>query len=318
MTLGNDRMSLAKKAGRSGVVQGEIVAFDSGVAVVTSELSEQTIWADLRKWPPKIVPLHASWTRSAARSREGRWFTLGVAPHGKDRWLRVYARDLGRGKDLALDGKGFEFGFAGFLGESAAALPGDITLRKGSRSSPLSYAPGLFIETDGVMKPGPKVAGGDADKQSGFIKLGDGADLVVKDGRISEWKGDGFAATFKQDLEPNYNAWPMCAIPHGDDGFITISRRVVVHVRRGKPIAKLLETKDKEHYPMLLAPGGGESIIVSLVAGALHRLDVRKKKLAPLDTSVFGDHWFAPVADAPCGVVAVIDQGYALARIKAS
>lgn len=298
---------------KTGLPAAAFAGFDAGFGVLTSPLVEKSAWVDLRKWPAKIAPLDESWTRSAARSRDGRWFVLSGFP-GTKRWFRVYDRAFGKGRDLALASKKpLEFGHAGFLGDRAAALPGEHG--RDNRSSSIAYAPGLYVEKDGKLAPGPELPSGGADKQSGFVKLGDGADLAVFQGRIGEWKGDGFAFTFEQDLEANHNAWPMCAIPYGDDGFITISKRAIVHVRRGKPIAKLFQAKG-DKYPMLLAPGGGDRIVVSMVGGALHGFDPKTKKMTALDTSSFGeDGWYAPVADAPCGIVAAIDQGAALACI---
>jgi hypothetical protein len=240
----------------------------------------------------------------------------GFGPKG--RWHRVYDRHGGRGKDLLLDGAKFELVYAGFLGERAAALPGPTY--RDSDVPGLGVAPGLFTEVDGVLERGPDIPAGQGDiTQTGFVKLGDGADLAIHAGRIGEWKGDGFAFTFKDELKPNYTSPSLCAIPYGDDGFITLARRKIVHVRRGKPIKTLFASKNTRVFPRMLMAGGRDWIAVSLESNALHRFDIVKKTMTRIDTTSlteggFDPSWYPPVAVAPCGIVAVVDQGFALAR----
>lgn len=135
------------------------------------------------------------------------------------------------------------------------------------------------------------------------MKLGDGADLAVHAGRIFEWSGDGFELTFKDELKPNYTSPSLSAIPYGDDGFVTLSQRKIVHARRGKPTKTLFASKDAD----------------VLERNALHRFDLATKKMTRIDTTMFtrggfDASWYPPVAAAPCGIVAVVDQGFAIAR----
>jgi hypothetical protein len=268
-----------------GVHHWQLVGVDAGVAVFTNLAVQRSRTVDLHTWPPKLYPPRDEWTRAIGP---------GATLVGWKRQTVYVQKEITKQRtERALPAKQHGFRAIGMLGGQLCVVPG--SLAADNRASPLTSAPAPLV-WDGAWKP---LAGdGGSGTQAAVI-----GELVVWSGRVLHHDAGRLVATHAGDL-PGGDA----SLVPLDDGFATVGGgKLVVVTRHGK------QREDRAVGKLSLVTILGYDGALLLGDGErYHRYDGGTHE--PFDLGGV-DRPDALIA-APCGLIALVDRGRRLVRLR--
>ncbi len=280
-----------------GVAPRLLAASGDDLVVIDRESASTLVLAATR-WPPRRVPLKVS-TVLATRSADGDWRLLvNEVKKGRRLWtlrrLAAGQRRVERGEDIAFGGGffGIESSETGAASDADTLCPvetmtdlgGDTVLLYRPRDG-VARRPLWHPDAGGIERSLPAMSA-DVTPLLRTVRLGDGADVLLWDGRAHERVGGSFERTFDAHLDVATDR-PWQPVASGPDGFFYLSARgELIAVRRGRLPPQI-------HLPGLsldsLGPGPGGSLVVRTRRHVLLYRPLDGSLLA-LDPGLCGEH----------------------------